>query len=156
LIANYTRGLGLVSQATSSGGPYYYNFDANGSTIGLSGNTGSYVDSYSYFPFGEGRSATGTLSKPFQYNGPKGVMAQGNGLVFMRARFYSPSEGRFINSDPIGQRLGVNVYIYAFNNPIGFHDPTGRDPLPDYEFGDDDPFADTQRTPRRIGFGSDL
>jgi RHS repeat-associated protein len=125
LIANYTHGLGLVSQVTSTGTPYNYNFDASGSTVGLSGGTGTYVNSYSYLPFGEVRSARGTLANPFQYNGQIGVMAQGNGLIFMRARFYSSLDGRFISADPIGQRGGTNVYRYALNNPITFRDPTG-------------------------------
>ncbi len=157
LIANYTQGLGLVSQVTSTGTPYYYSFDAKGSTVGLSGSTGTDVNSYSYLPFGEVRSAHGALANPFQYNGQSGVMAQGNGLVFMRARFYSPSDGRFINADPIGQRGGENVYKYALNNPVSFRDSTGTSPsLPDYQFGDDDEFADTVRVPRQPGFGSDL
>src|SRR5208283_2256587 len=51
LVADYTYGNGLVSQVTT-GGTYYYDFDALGSTAGLSNAGGTYVNSYSYLPFG--------------------------------------------------------------------------------------------------------
>ena len=96
-------------------------------TVGLSGQTGSYLNSYSYLPFGDIRSATGALSNPFQFNGQMGVMSQVNGLDYMRARFYAPWSGRFLNRDPIGLSGGTNVYTYAGNNPVAFRDPSGTD-----------------------------
>ncbi len=128
LIADYTQGLGLVSQVGPSGGAAYYDFDSVGSTIGISGQAGSYLDSYSYLPFGEVSSASGSLPNPFQYNGQAGVMAQGNGLDYMRSRWYDPSQGRFTQSDPMGLAGGTNLYAYAGNNPVSFADPSGLNP----------------------------
>ena len=93
LIANYTQGLGLVSQVTATGAAYYYNFDAVGSTVGISGANGSYVNSYKYLPFGQVQQSLQTVANPFQFNGLNGVMQDGNGLIFMRARYYDPSLG---------------------------------------------------------------
>ena len=90
LIANYTYGNDLASRVDGSGAADYYDFDANGNTAGLSGQTGGYVDSYSYLPFGEETGSTGSVPNPFQYVGQDGVMTAGNGLDLMRARFYSP------------------------------------------------------------------
>ncbi len=42
-----------------------------------------------------------------------------------RARWYSPEAGRFLTRDPIGYLGGVNQYMYANGNPIGFRDPWG-------------------------------
>src|SRR5207249_3391877 len=42
LIAHYVHGLGLVSQ-TGPSGTGYYDFDAGGNTVGITGAGGSYV-----------------------------------------------------------------------------------------------------------------
>jgi RHS repeat-associated protein len=126
LIANYTQGLGLVSQVTPTGASYYYNFDANGSTVGLSDNKGTYIDSYRYLPFGEALSTSQSVANPFQYVGLFGAMNLGNGLYFMRARDYSPALGRFTSRDPLGLGGGsVNLQSYVGNNPLSGIDPTG-------------------------------
>jgi hypothetical protein len=52
-------------------------------------------------------------------------MDDGNGLLDMRARYYDPEIGRFINKDPIGWRGGINMYAYVLNNPVNFVDPLG-------------------------------
>jgi hypothetical protein len=46
-------------------------------------------------------------------------------LLYMRARFYMPSVGRFINQDPIGLAGGMNMYGYVGGNPINRTDPSG-------------------------------
>ncbi len=126
LIALYVHGLGLVSRS-DGGGNSYYDTDAIGSVIGLSGSSGSYVNRYSYLPFGENLSKTETVSNPFEYAGQWGVMEDGNGLNFMRARFYDPQTGRFTGIDPLGIGAGdANLYRYSLNNPVSHNDPTGQ------------------------------
>lgn len=49
----------------------------------------------------------------------------GTGLYYYRARYYSPTYQRFIAQDPIGFRGGLNLYVYALNDPVDFGDPAG-------------------------------
>jgi RHS repeat-associated protein len=47
------------------------------------------------------------------------------GLMHVGARYYDPSIGRFITSDPVQD--GANWYAYCGNNPLGEVDPEGLD-----------------------------
>lgn len=129
LIASYARALGLVSRVDATG-TFFYDFDAVGSTTGLTGADGSYVNRYSYLPFGEPLTVSEAFANPFTYIGQFGVMRESNGLDFMRARYYSPVEGRFITEDPIRLVGGLNLYRYVSNNPVTWIDPFGLIGLP--------------------------
>ena len=56
-------------------------------------------------------------------------MDEGNGLKYIRARYYSPELGRFITKDPLtgkdGDSQSLNRYVYALNNPVRLIDVSG-------------------------------
>jgi RHS repeat-associated protein len=65
------------------------------------------------------------MDTPFLYNGQWGIQTDANGLLNMRARYYSPYLMRFLNADPIGFSGGMNWFAYADGNPISKNDPFG-------------------------------
>ena len=46
-------------------------------------------------------------------------------IYYYRARYYSPSIGRFISRDPLGAFAGLNLLAYVRNNPTSRVDPLG-------------------------------
>jgi RHS repeat-associated protein len=126
LIARNTHGVGLVSRDVAGMGSFYYEFDAIGSTAGLTDFAGLLVNQYRYLPFGETIGVSEAVANPFEFVGAFGVMKEDSGLQFMRARYYDVTAGRLMSPDPIRLAGGdVNFYRYAANDPIRFVDPTG-------------------------------
>jgi len=119
-------GLALVASAQGSGSLNFFDFDAVSSTVGVTSSSGQSLDSYAYAPFGALISPASPAANPFQFAGGSGVQAEGSGLSFMRARYYSPGMGRFISNDPIGILGGENLYAYSANSPAQRIDPTGE------------------------------
>lgn len=131
LVARYAHGLGLLNRTDAAGSAAFYDFDAVGSTVGLTSAAGAYVNRYSYLPFGEVLAAQDGVPNPFRYVGEFGVLDPGGqddpvGYL-MRFRHYDPVLGRFTAPDPIGlEGDDPNYYRYVSNAPLGYIDPDGQ------------------------------
>jgi RHS repeat-associated protein len=124
----YIYGAGLLYQVTESAtatNTLTYHYDYRGSTVALTDDSGKVTDRIEYSAYGLTTYRTGTNDTPFLFNGRYGVQTDPNGLLYMRARYYSPYLCRFINADPSGFAGGMNWYAYANGNPISLIDPFG-------------------------------
>lgn len=128
VVTKYVYGVGLIGEET--GGSFYtYHFDYRGSTSAITDISGNVTDTFTYDTYGNLLSKTGSTPAIFLYNGRDGVITDTNGLVYMRARYYSPELKRFVNADiiagSISNAITLNRYAYANGNPVTNIDPLG-------------------------------
>jgi RHS repeat-associated protein len=108
---------------TATTGTDSYLTDLAGSTIALANTAGAVQTSYTYDPFGAVTSTGATSTNPFQFTGREN---DATGLDYYRARYYSPTQERFISQDPAGiAASGPNGYLYTGNDPTDMTDPGG-------------------------------
>jgi RHS repeat-associated protein len=118
--AVYTPGISERAGSTSK----FYHGDALGSTRGITNSSQTVTDAVLYDAFGMTVSRTGTTATPFGFVGAQGYQSDGDsGLQLLGHRYYDPSIGRFLSSDPA--QAGTNWYAYTGNNPLGSTDPSG-------------------------------
>jgi RHS repeat-associated protein len=126
----YVYGIGLLYEVNEDEQENevvsYYLFDQSGSTVALTDDSGTVTDRVEYSPYGTVTYREGTTDTPFLYAGQLGIQSEGNGLLYLRARYYSSYLHRFINADPTGFDGGLNWYSYANNSPMMYVDPDGE------------------------------
>ena len=119
----YLNGQGIDNKLrqTVNGQASYFLADHLGSTNALIDASGTITSQTNYDAFG---NQTATLATRYGYTGRERDDA--TGLMYYRARQYSPDLGRFISEDPIGFLGGdINIYDYVKNSPLRFNDPLG-------------------------------
>nr|WP_281177174.1 Ig-like domain-containing protein [Marinobacterium profundum] len=123
--ATYAHGLGLAA-GVIGGQTAWYDADAVGSVMTVTGSTGDVANAYAYTPFGTELREIESITNDFEFNGMFGVAEDTDNSSFMRARSYSDELGRFQSEDHLWITGSVdNLYSFSFNNPAQFLDPTG-------------------------------
>ncbi len=65
--------------------------------------------------------------------GWRGKSLDPTGFYYLGARYYDPQTAGFISPDPLGFAAGMNLYGYAYNDPVNYLDPDGRYATPVWE-----------------------
>ncbi len=97
--------------------------DHQGSIVAVADGTGNALAINGYDAWGIPNSAN--LGR-FGYTG-QGWLPE-LGMWYYKARIYSPTLGRFLQTDPVGYEGGVNLYEYVENDPVNLSDSTGNKP----------------------------
>ncbi|WP_304344205.1 RHS repeat domain-containing protein [Chryseobacterium koreense] len=82
-------------------------------------------------PFGEMlmEQSNNEYNNPFKYNGKE--LDEATELYYYGARYYDPRTSIWLSVDPLAEKFsGWSPYNYAFQNPVKFVDPDGREPIP--------------------------
>ena len=122
----YYQGNLLTGFVDKNGNEYFYNADALGTTISVTGTDGSVVNFYAYDPWGNVLNSVEGVANDFTFVGGYGLMQNDSGTYFVRARNYDPQTGRWISPDPIGIEGGENLYVYCGNDGVNPIDISGE------------------------------
>jgi len=94
--------------------------DSAGTVHGLVDQSGNMVASYTYGPWGEILSETGSVFQPLRYSGR--IYDGDTQLAIHGLRWYDPAAGVFLTPDPLAYELDgimmVNYYRYADGDPV--------------------------------------
>ncbi|WP_415909196.1 RHS repeat-associated core domain-containing protein [Oleiharenicola sp. Vm1] len=120
--------------ARQTGGAWqYYHQDQINSVYAVTSAAGLVLERYLYDPFGApaiydanwyGRAAT-VIGNPWLFTGQE--WRDDLQLSNYKARWYQPTLGRFLQTDPVRFDAGdVNLYRYCGNDPLNKNDPEGK------------------------------
>ena len=103
---------------------YYFHTDQLGTPRVMTDDTGQVVWQSTMEPFGTVTvTPSSTVDNPLRFPGQ--YVDDETGLHYNYHRYYDPSTGRYLRSDPIGLNGGINTYAYAAGNPLRNIDPFG-------------------------------
>lgn len=100
----------------------YYMHNAHGDVTGLTDAQCNVTKTYTYDAFGVEQNIDANDTNPFRYCGEHYDELTKN--TYLRARYYRPSAGRFLQEDPA--KDGGNWYAYCYSDPVNFVDPSGK------------------------------
>lgn len=112
----------------------YYVTDMHGNVVQLLDESGNVTKTYEYDSFGNEVKPEKKDENPYRYCGE--YYDKETEEVYLRARYYQPSVGRFITRDTYtgesDEPLSLHLYTYCYNNPVDYLDDSGNCPIVDW------------------------
>jgi len=103
----------------------YAVYNGNGNVSELISTNGAIAGHYEYSPFGGTVALTGSLAKENSFRFSSKYYDSETGAYYYGHRFYQPTTGRWLSSDPIGEEGGPNIFCFVVNNPLSYVDFLG-------------------------------
>ena len=123
---SYIYGVDRIAQMNGTI-PEYFLTDGLGSVRQLVDSNGAVLLAKNYDPYG---TETGFIGSGLSSYGFTGEMTDPTGLIYLRARYLAPTDGRFLTKDTWrgnhNKPLSLNRWAYVEGNPINYTDPTGH------------------------------
>jgi RHS repeat-associated protein len=107
-----------------NGTNYYFAKDHLGSVREMTDSSGNIQANYDYDPWGRQTVLSQALTADFGYAGFYVNKTTGLDLAWYRA--YDPEKGRWLSRDPLGEKVGINLFEYADNEPTLLVDRNGK------------------------------
>ena len=111
--------------------------DAHGSVRQLTDASGEVTLANAYEPYGVLAQTAGSAQTSYGFTGE---FTDPSGMVYLRARMYSPNDGRFLTRDTwmgeYNRPLSLNRWGYVQGNPINYADPSGFGPCDKLPLGE--------------------
>ncbi|MEW5817952.1 MAG: RHS repeat-associated core domain-containing protein, partial [Spirochaetota bacterium] len=111
---------------------YWFHQNHRGDTVAITDETGSVVKRYSYSSYGEpyevddNGNLTPVEDLAFLIYGFQGLaIDEETGYLYVRNRYYSAQQGRWLSRDITGYQDSLNLYESFGENPIVWQDPFG-------------------------------
>jgi len=123
ITAEYAYLNGQPLAKIESNNVYYYHNDHLGTPIVMTDSSGTTVWLGEFKPFGEPVSVTGTFTNNLRFPGQ--YYEEETDLHYNYYRDYNSVLGRYVQADPIGLQAGVNLFVYALDNPNRYVDFKG-------------------------------
>ncbi len=125
----YVRGIDLIyADKGKNTEKQYYVTDPHGNVVQLTDENGVVTKTYEYDSFGNEVKPDGKDDNPFRYCGE--YYDKETEEVYLRARYYQPSVGRFLTRDTYtgesDDPLSLHLYTYCENDGVNAVDLSGH------------------------------
>ena len=104
----------------------YYTHDLQKNVTALFGQAAGRRAQYEHDPYGNPINTTGDAAgiNPYRYSSE--YLDEDLGLIYYNYRHYNPTDGRWINRDPIAEQGGINLYGFVRNKVTLYCDYLGQ------------------------------
>ena len=100
----------------------YYTHDLQKNVTALFGQAAGRRAQYEHDPYGNPINTTGDAAGQNSYRYSSEYHDEDLGLIYYNYRHYNPTDGRWINRDPIAEQGGINRCVFVGNDSLEYID----------------------------------